>query len=443
MPAVELMANNIFANGTSGWTAFSPTTAITAADRRLRATRILSNGINGCAVSNSGATVLVTQNAPHVARAFVYPGRNSAAMTPSVSVVGGVTEASLSSSAYGMLSVVCVPQGTSGYVVSVSDNVTTGVSAGDYYEVAYISLARCALVDNFPNLLLRSDEIDNAAWTKGGSSISPGGTDPTGLTGADAIIENSSTSQHYVTQSVSRASQAEDLCAFGYFKRASGTRNIRIYVGSSGTDYSACTFNLGSGTAGAITNSGSAINGRAFIVDKGNGYYYCAVVTRAAASVTFFTQFGLENGTSDNYAGNGTSSVYSWRLGAARSSVPTMGGQTTSAVTTGTAQTGSALYTKGWPSSTNGLLLVDDQVEIVTSLGSELKILTAPVNSDSAGLAYMQFEPPLRGTPADNAAIIVHQPMGRFIYTGESTGWDNDPGYFTSASCDFEEACGL
>jgi hypothetical protein len=88
------------------------------------------------------------------------------------------------------------------------------------------------------------------------------------------------------------------------------------------------------------------------------------------------------------------------------------------------------------PVSTNGLLMPDDEIQV----GNELKLVTAPLNSDAAGLGYLQFEPPLRGAPADNAPVILHEPMGRFLFTGELVGWDHEPGIITRASAEFEEA---
>jgi hypothetical protein len=114
--------------------------------------------------------------------------------------------------------------------------------------------------------------------------------------------------------------------------------------------------------------------------------------------------------------------------------------QTTTTATSGTAQTGNGLHIKGLPASTNGLLLPNDEFEIITALGSELKITQAALNSDAAGLGYLQFGPPIRGVLADNAPVIVHEPMGYFMFAGDAVGWDHDPAIITTASAEFEEA---
>lgn len=106
----------------------------------------------------------------------------------------------------------------------------------------------------------------------------------------------------------------------------------------------------------------------------------------------------------------------------------------------GASQSGSSLNVDQLPTSTNGLLLPGDFFEVITSRGSELKVCTASLNSNSSGAGTIFFEPPLRGSVADNAAVIVEQPMGRFLFTGDMPQWTNEPGVFTTASAEFEEA---
>jgi hypothetical protein len=229
---------------------------------------------------------------------------------------------------------------------------------GDWLDTPFTSLSRCALVDNGPNALLYSDQIDNAAWTKANVTITANGaTAPDGTTTADAIVENSATSQHYVQQSVARASAAEDICAYGYFKRGAGARNIRLIAGDSSlSNYGQAYFDLGAGTVSAGSINGSATNPRAFIRAAGDGWYFCSVVVRLPTSTGLTNYADLTDGTTTGYTGDGTSSVYAWRMGAARSGLPTRGALTTAtALASGTTQTGSGLYLKGLPASTQNI----------------------------------------------------------------------------------------
>lgn len=103
-------------------------------------------------------------------------------------------------------------------------------------------------------------------------------------------------------------------------------------------------------------------------------------------------------------------------------------------------QTGSGLTVYGLPASTNDLLVAGDQIEVITSLGSELKIVTTALNSSGSGGGHIRFEPPLRGSVSANALVIVNKPHGRWVLTGQPPEWMNEPGKFTSATLEFEEA---
>jgi hypothetical protein len=99
----------------------------------------------------------------------------------------------------------------------------------------------------------------------------------------------------------------------------------------------------------------------------------------------------------------------------------------------------SAMAIDALPVSTTGLLLPNDCFEVVTSYGTEYKIVTDAVHSNSSGAGYLQFSPPLRGTLADNSPIILVNPMARTLFVGEVPSWLNEPGIITTASAEFEE----
>jgi hypothetical protein len=45
-----------------------------------------------------------------------------------------------------------------------------------------------------------------------------------------------------------------------------------------------------------------------------------------------------------------------------------------------------------------------------------------------------------RVVPADNAPVIVHNPMGRFVLAENAGGWDDRPGQISDFSMTLEEA---
>lgn len=419
--APELFTNNSFASGTTGWTANS--TTLTAADGIARLT------VPTPALQSISQSLTMVQYAPYALRSILHDGRGSSGLAIGRLInAGGTGTLSDYAAARGLGTLVRVNLNSgagANYACVISP--TSGYIAGDFVECSYASLARCALVDNGPNFTQQSDTIDNAYWTKNASSVSANATAaPDGTTTADTLIENGAAAAHYITRTETRTSQVEDWCAFGRFKRASGTRNIRLVVGRDASNYVHAIFDLGAGTiAQAAAAVGDATNARAVIASLGNGWYYCAIVGRLTATTGLQVYYELANGTSLGYAGDTTSGAYCWRVGAAQSGVPTRGMQTTSAGDSdGVVQTGSALHLKGLPVSTDGLLLADDLAEIITPSGSQLVRARASLNADAAGLGWFQFEPPLRESPADNAAVIVRTPLMLSMLAERSVKWN-------------------
>lgn len=427
-PATELFPNTTFSD-TSGLSPSSETT-LTVSNNILRATRTAVTTDQFTARASSPVTVV--QYAPYSLRFIVHQGRGAyaAGLRTYDNSIPNVIGSTVTT--FGRVDGVVVPISTSS-TPALLDQAASALIAGDYFGVSFASFARCALVDNGANSLLHSDAPSNAAWTKIQSSASAvGGTAPDGVGDAEAIIENSATNFHYIEQSASRSSVAEDLCAFGYFKRRTGTRDVAVVVDDGAGNGGTCIFDLNAGIAGTPGASGTGTNVRAFIASAGSGWYYCAIVARCPASTSIRAQFLMNNAGSNNYTGDGASSIYAWRMGNTPASLPTRGMQTTvSGDADGTSQTGAALYIKGLPASTNGLLLTDDLVEIVTPGSSELKRVTTTLNSDAAGMGFLQFEPPLRQSPANNAAVLILKPLMRCLLDDNSVDWSVTQGSFT------------
>lgn len=108
------------------------------------------------------------------------------------------------------------------------------------------------------------------------------------------------------------------------------------------------------------------------------------------------------------------------------------------ALVNGASQTGSSLWIDNLPSSTVGLLKAGDMVAIYTNQW-EMKRLTADLNSNSSAEGQLLFEPPLRSSPADNAAVAIHRPMARFLLADEEVAWSSRPGVLSDFSLSFVE----
>lgn len=416
--STEMLSNTTFENGTTGWVA-SSTAAISVADRTLRVTRTISDGTNAAQVIVSSALSTLTQYAPYVARAFVRRGRGIAAPAVAVGTTSGGAEFGFAANARGgMISHAFVPRTVAAVYVSVGDGLSSGSIAGDYIEVDLITLTRCFLVDNAPNYLQRSDELNNAYWTATRSSVSANAAvAPDGSTTAESLIEDSTASNTHLlslTSAVTVDSSAQDY-SFTIAVKA-GTRTwvaIAITEQTAGSAISVY-LNLADGSLGTIATGANWSNTRAVSTSLGNGWFALSVTGRKTNAATALNTI-IFMATADNtatYSGNGTGNILLWRATLAQSSVPTRLSQTTSAaVTTGTSQSGSGVYVKGLPASTDGLLVAGDWFEI----NGELKQATASLSSDSAGRGFLECDPPIVRAPSDNDPVVVTAPTGKFL----------------------------
>lgn len=84
----------------------------------------------------------------------------------------------------------------------------------------------------------------------------------------------------------------------------------------------------------------------------------------------------------------------------------------------GAGQTGTSLNTQGWTANQVGALLTADRF----SVNGELKAVITSVDVNASGLATLQFEPPLRYSPADNATITIHAAPAKMMLIDNSQG---------------------
>jgi hypothetical protein len=88
-------------------------------------------------------------------------------------------------------------------------------------------------------------------------------------------------------------------------------------------------------------------------------------------------------------------------------------------VISGAGQSGVTLVTSGWTPSTANILREGDYFGV----GTELKMLTADANTNGSGVATLTFEPPLRSSPVNGAAIVTNKPTAVFKMNEDVLRW--------------------
>lgn len=92
----------------------------------------------------------------------------------------------------------------------------------------------------------------------------------------------------------------------------------------------------------------------------------------------------------------------------------------------GGGQTGSELITDGWTPSTSNILRAGDYIQLGTGDSSRLHKVLQSVNSDVSGEATLLLWPRLRSSPADNAPIVVNNPVGLWRMASNEMAWEAD-----------------
>jgi hypothetical protein len=167
------------------------------------------------------------------------------------------------------------------------------------------------------NLLSYSDDFGNAAWTKGGATVSTDTTTaPTGTTVADSLIEDSSTGTHRCYRTTTGTTNTNAYTFSAFIKANTRSRvYMAIVEGATFSRQGNANFDLSAGNVISFsTGLNGATGGAATITPIGNGWYRCTyTITLGGTDTSILTDFQLINtGTNRNYTGNGTSGLFIW-----------------------------------------------------------------------------------------------------------------------------------
>jgi hypothetical protein len=308
--------------------------------------------------------------------------------------------------------------------------------AGTGIDIHFASYARCILADAAINLIRYSDDITQSAWTKLACSATYGHAAPNGTSTASRIIENSANDAHLAYEVLTVSSAAADY-SYSVAVKAGPRTWAFVRITNTTTGDARCYVNLTSGALGTVSVTGTGFAyPRAYVANLGDGWFLVTITARKTdAATTLAGAVGPAFGNDTViYTGDGSSYIAAWRSTLSASSVGTRLVLTTGTAVTSASQTGSGIYVKGLPASTNGLLLPGDWIEI----NQQLKMVTASLDSDAAGLGYLQFRPRLHRPVADNDPIIVTKPMGKFLLR-DGAQWNNRYGLYMDIDLTLDE----
>lgn len=166
------------------------------------------------------------------------------------------------------------------------------------------------LVEYAPhNLLVRSQEFDNASWTKANITVTANSVAaPDGTVTADSFTESTDggVTSHFIYQGATLAAGA--VYTYSIYAKASATnRLLTLYATDSASSvFVNVSFNLNTGVV-AFTGSGAGT-----ITSVGNGWYRCTVTGTATAAGSGLIWLWSKNLSGVDYTGNGSLVAYIW-----------------------------------------------------------------------------------------------------------------------------------
>lgn len=164
------------------------------------------------------------------------------------------------------------------------------------------------------NLILRSEEIDNAAWSK--TTVTLGANAevaPDGATTGDRLIEGALSQEHVVFQTLTGAADVRH--ASTVFAKA-GTRNwlvLSIRDVNAQNNAVRAWFNLTTGVVGTVNTVGAGSSAQAFI-EKAASWYRCKLIGACNnGDTTPVVTYGVSNADgTQSYTGDGASYISLW-----------------------------------------------------------------------------------------------------------------------------------
>ena len=210
------------------------------------------------------------------------------------------------------------------------------------------------------NLITYSNDFSNAAWIKGGVSVSPNNVvSPNGSLNATKLTEDTSNGQHKIQETGLAVSTGN--ITFSYFLKKSERSKVLVEFSGGGGGYA--VFNLDSGTV--ISENG--VNAK--IEDYGNGWFRTIVDYSTTLTTVFSGVYILDDNENVSYQGDGTSGVYIWGAQLEQGSYATSYIPTQGSIGTRVAESSSQTPPDGIIGQTEGTVFAEINISSIETVG--------------------------------------------------------------------------
>jgi len=246
-------------------------------------------------------------------------------------------------------------------------NPTTGESLGLLVE------------EQRTNLVVRSEEFDNASWSKVLASVTANQTTaPDGTSNADKLIGNATLDAHYAQQSISGATSGISYTSTVFAKASELTRFELLHA--VGSTLYVQGYDLSNGTLLTRVTAGTTAATGGFIQAVGNGWYRCGI-TQTSDGTTGAVRLTLRSGNSVTFDATSQGAFF-WGAQLEAGAFPTSYIPTTTAAATRSADVASITGANfsSWYRQDEGTVFAD----VVSAPNNTIVQLTADI-SDALG----------------------------------------------------------
>ena len=175
------------------------------------------------------------------------------------------------------------------------------------YNPVTLQLKGLLIEEQRTNLLLYSQQIDNATWTKLRATVTANSTtSPDGTSNADTLLDTAVAGTHIAIQLITKAASALTYAFTIYLKKDVRDRG-EIRMSDQAGNGVRCTFNLTTGVVGTAAAFGVGfVAGSSQITNAGNGWYRLTLIGTTNAVVTLGSEVYIADASGNlSYTGTG------------------------------------------------------------------------------------------------------------------------------------------